>query len=540
MNYGWPVAASERKRKLMRYLKVCLVAALWTLASCAAAGPAADAPPRGEEIYQQTLRSTAWVKVYQDSKLRKMGTGFLVDRVRKLLITNQHVVDTNESVEVVFPLYQAGLAVTDKKDYIRYDRPIRGWVLATDPTRDLAVIELEVVPHAAAAMHLASDSVCPGEPIHLIGNPGTSELLWVYNSGMVHQVSSRKLEDRRNGRVLDALTVEIRTRASVKPGFSGGPAVNERGELAGVATMSNPAANWAWCVDIAEVRDVLRIVRDYPKAARRLLNPQTPGDFQDRQAYYRRVGPADHAIAHYSEILGREPENSQAFFRRGAAYARHEEWDKAIADFTAAVRSNPNDPLMVYNRAVAYSAKASFDPAIADFRESLRLDPKNALAYLDRGLLYSRKGMHDSAITDFDSALRLHAPAGHELDQTDRGNGVEDSAKLDYAKLLVPDLPHASAYNSLAWVWAASSNDERRNGKKAVEYATKACELSGWKNASYLSTLAAAHAECGNFADAIRWQDKAILLAREPEKTAFRARVELYRAGKPFRDRVNF
>src|SRR5260370_15630608 len=108
-----------------------------------------------------------------------------------------------------------------------------------DPKRDLAVIELEVVPHAATAMKLAADSPCPGEHIHLIGNPGTSELLWVYNVGTVHEVSARKLEDRRFGRVLDAMVAEIRTRASVKPGYSGGPAVNDRGELIGVATLSN-------------------------------------------------------------------------------------------------------------------------------------------------------------------------------------------------------------------------------------------------------------------------------------------------------------
>src|SRR6266849_7232857 len=158
----------------MWYPKFRLLAALWAIVSCAAAGGrAAGGSGNGEEIYQQTLRSTAWVKVYQDNKLRKMGTGFLVDRVRKLVVTNQHVVDNNESVEVVFPLYQGGVAVTDKKNYVRYDRPIRGWVLAMDPKRDLAVIELEVVPHAATAMRLASDSVCPGENIHLIGNPGT-------------------------------------------------------------------------------------------------------------------------------------------------------------------------------------------------------------------------------------------------------------------------------------------------------------------------------------------------------------------------------
>jgi tetratricopeptide (TPR) repeat protein len=525
----------------MGHPQLQLPAVLWAIVSLAAiSGRAAEEKRTSEELYQQALRSTAWVRVYQDNKLRKMGTGFLVDRLRKLVVTNQHVVDNHESVDVVFPLYHGGLADADKKNYIRHDRPIRGWVVAMDPKRDLAVIELEVVPHAATAMKLSTDSACPGEHIHLIGNPGTSELLWVYNAGTVHQVSSRKLEDRRHGRVLDALVVEIRTRAAVKPGYSGGPAVNDRGELAGVATMSNPAANWAWCVDISDVRDVLRMVKEYPKAARRLLNPRSPADYQDREAYYQRSGPADHAIADYSEMLRRDPQHADAYFHRGTAQARRGEWDKAVADFTAALRLTPDNALMVYNRALAYSQKGSYDQALADFAETLRIDSKNGLAHLDRGLLYSRKGVHDLAIADFDQVLRLDAQETlgiHERGQVQSENGAENSAKLDYAKLLPPDPSHAAAFNTLAWVWATSPDANRRDGKKAVEYATKACELSGWKNASSLGTLAAAYAECANFVAAIHWEKQALEFSPEKDKAALRARLELYQAGKPFRDR---
>ncbi len=310
----------------MRGRKIQLSASLSAFLLLAACTQAVDQPRTADAIYQQVLRSTAWVRVYQDNKLRKMGTGFLVDRARKLVVTNQHVVDNQESVEVVFPLYHGSLAIADKKNYVRYDRPIRGWVVAMDPKRDLAVIELEIVPHAAAAMRLAADSVVPGEHIHLIGNPGTSELLWVYNAGTVHQVSSRRIEDHRNGRVLDAMVAEVRTRASVRPGYSGGPVVNDRGELAGVATMSNPAAHWAWCVDITEINDVLRIVRDHPKAAQRLLNPRSAIDYRDREAYERKSGPADQGIARWTEALERAPQNAAAYLHRGAAFARRREW----------------------------------------------------------------------------------------------------------------------------------------------------------------------------------------------------------------------
>jgi serine/threonine-protein kinase len=76
-----------------------------------------------------------------------------------------------------------------------------------------------------------------------------------------------------------------------------------------------------------------------------------------------------------------------------------------------------------------------------------------------------------------------------------------------------------------------------RNGKKAVEHARTAAELSGWSNPGVLDTYAAALAEAGEFGEAAKWQQKAIELpgfsvqAREDA----RLRLELYRAGKPYR-----
>src|SRR5262249_35608936 len=202
-------------------------------------------------------------------------------------------------------------------------------------------------------------------------------------------------------------------------------------------------------------------------------------DSRDREAYYRRYGTADHALADYSETIRRDPNNAQAYLRGGAGFARRGEPEKAVADFTAALRSDPENTLVYYNRALAYSQKNSYDQALADFTKTLFLDPRNVLAYFDRGLLHSRHAAHDLAIADFDQALRLDdhdASPNHKRGHIEKG--MEESAKLDYAKLLVPDPAYAAAYNSLAWVWATSPDAGRGDGKKAVEYATKACELT--------------------------------------------------------------
>jgi hypothetical protein len=50
-----------------------------------------------------------------------------------------------------------------------------------------------------------------------------------------------------------------------------------------------------------------------------------------------------------------------------------------------------------------------------------------------------------------------------------------------------------------------------------------------------LSTLAATHAEAGDFKNAVRWQSKAIESAAERDRAGMQSRLELFKAGRPYR-----
>ena len=118
-------------------------------------------------------------------------------------------------------------------------------------------------------------------------------------------------------------------------------------------------------------------------------------------------------------------------------------------------------------------------------------------------------------------------------------DGKFAEAITDYEAALRIDPNHARALNHLAWLRAACSKAEFRDGAKAIENATKACELTDWKKVGYVGILAAAYAEAGDFDAAVERQKKAIDLLTEDQeelRADFEERLKLYQSGKPYRE----
>lgn len=192
----------------------------------------------------------------------------------------------------------------------------------------------------------------------------------------------------------------------------------------------------------------------------------------------------------------------------GNALARTRRLDDAIAHFRQAIELKPDYADAHYNLGVALLKKGEIENAIAEFRETLSIHPADEGAHTSLAIALMQKGAIAEAIQHYEAALAI-------------------------------DSDSAVALNNLAWILATSPDAAYRDGRRAVELASKAVQRDRG-SFQFTRTLAAAYAEGGSFDQAIATAQRAALLAREEGARDLANQIDeeadLYRRQTPLRD----
>jgi len=254
-------------------------------------------------------------------------------------------------------------------------------------------------------------------------------------------------------------------------------------------------------------------------------------------------GEIDEAIAHYRKTLEMSPDFAEADYNLGNALLQKGEIDAAILHCQRAVRIQPNDPEAQVALGNALFKKGLIDESIVHYQKALAIRPYYVTAHYNLSSAFLKKGEIDKAIFHCQAVLSTqpeHADAhtilaNAFLQKGEIGNAIEQYKKtLEIAPRSVP------ALNNLAWILATYSDPAFRDGTKALELAQRANEFSGRNNPIILRTLAAAHANAGQFSTAVEVGQLALSLAdrQSPVASALQRELAGYKASEPYRESV--
>ena len=199
-----------------------------------------------ENVYDSAILSTTYIEAPSTGSA---GSGVLIDKEQRLVVTNEHVVSGARQVIVFFPVIDKNRVISDKSWYGSHidEVMIRGTVISVDRERDIALLQLESVPDHVEAIEIGAPAR-PGQIIHSIGNPGSSDALWVYTNGHVRANYFKDLGDNR--------MQVVETQSPINPGDSGGPMLNDEGQLVGISQSYMPGDRLVSNgVDISEITD---------------------------------------------------------------------------------------------------------------------------------------------------------------------------------------------------------------------------------------------------------------------------------------------
>jgi hypothetical protein len=160
------------------------------------------------------------------------------------ILTSLHIVESET---------EAAIAFYRNREIIQSDF-ITARVMKTDPTRDMALLRLNTLPHQLTVFELgALASLTIGQEVNAIGHPDGA--LWTFTRGYVSQIRAN-YSWYVNGKSYRSDVIQ--TQTPINPGNSGGPLFDNAGKLIGINTfISTGSEGIHWAVAVSEIEEFI-------------------------------------------------------------------------------------------------------------------------------------------------------------------------------------------------------------------------------------------------------------------------------------------
>ncbi|WP_456364455.1 S1C family serine protease [Priestia aryabhattai] len=198
------------------------------------------------DVYEQAIPSV--FAIYENSRTNKSsasGTGFAIKSDNQVLIvTNEHV------------------ASSKKQNYYlttKSGQKYKAKVIYTNKDDDIAFLKLnQRISIPALDVNTKLNSFSIGTPVYTIGNP--YDFLFSVSNGVISNLNRNVVfEDGDFDELL------IQTTINVNPGNSGGPLLNENGEVIGiVSSMLEDSYGMSFAVPAKLIQKNIKELKDQP------------------------------------------------------------------------------------------------------------------------------------------------------------------------------------------------------------------------------------------------------------------------------------
>lgn len=227
-------------------------------------------PPGFDEEFLERFGFQPMPFSLPEMKREALGSGFVINAEKGLIVTNAHVVTMGDRVADEIMVKFKG---EDK------DKGHPAKVLGADKATDVALLKLtQPVPGLKAAALGDSAKARVGEWVLAIGNP----------YGHTHTVLPGIVSAL--GRTLEGARSEfMQTSAGINPGNSGGPLINMNGEVVGINSAIDPRApNIGFAIPINVAKGILNQLEENGRVKRAWLGLAI-GDLSDQEAGMMRL-----------------------------------------------------------------------------------------------------------------------------------------------------------------------------------------------------------------------------------------------------------
>jgi len=272
----------------------------------------------------------------------------------------------------------------------------------------------------------------------------------------------------------------------------------------------------------------------------------------DRYTYIPLIGPAISFVWGIADLSARWP------FRRpllwvatglllvvGAMATRHQVkyWENTVRLFQRTLEVTSANPSAHFAFGVGLEKGDEIEAAIGQYRAAIAINPAYQKAHYNLGQLFRKLERWTEAATHYRASITASptdVPSHLNLAAVLQSLSQIPAAVDQYEEALRLDPDSIEGLNNLAWILATSSEDEIRDGRRAVNLGEKACALSSDSLPTVVGTLAAAYAEAGRFTDAVKTGERARDLAAAAGQAELTQRneelLELYRTQKPYHE----